>query len=219
MTAQARSGLYFILNPAMGIIKIGITDDLPARKKALECACGVMLDVLRFVPGAQCNEKGLHLAFSETRLCGEWFAPSEELLGLIDGGEEIGAFLSRMAPEMARRAEMARAAKLAESSEREEAVRADREEIQRLAAEKKRLEARRAETSKRLRVAKEERERAAHAAAQEAWRAKTPEVLINRLISAPRAHEAATRRATIEQQRARNAALIGVEPEGVSANA
>lgn len=88
-------GLYFLLNPALGIIKIGIARNVGKRRIALEQACGVPLVVLRVVPGGALFEKDLHNAFAPQRLRGEWFAPSEALLELANGTEPIHMFLMR----------------------------------------------------------------------------------------------------------------------------
>lgn len=74
--------LYFIRNPVLGIIKIGVTDDLEARRRTLERACGVRLEVLRVVSNSLWLEQDLHKAFASSRLLGEWFTATPELLSL-----------------------------------------------------------------------------------------------------------------------------------------
>lgn len=210
----SRSGLYFILNPYLGIIKIGIANDVDDRKRGLEHACGVPLEILRFVEGAQRCEQDLHLAFGESRLRGEWFSPTEELLMLVDGDESVPAFLARKAEQVAQFVEtrrIAREAELeAERRERLEATRAERETLARLAEERLQAEQARAEKVERMRKGRAEKAHAAHVAEQAAWLARTPAAILDRVVSAPRQREAEQRRTTIAAQRARNAALVGV---------
>jgi hypothetical protein len=91
--SDARS-LYFIRNPYLDLIKIGIADDVTQRLWSLECACGVPLDLLRVVKAGAPYEPHLHDAFRETRLFGEWFRPTPELLRLIERPVEILEFLA-----------------------------------------------------------------------------------------------------------------------------
>jgi hypothetical protein len=211
---QTQSDLYFMLNPALGIIKIGITGDVQGRRQSLECACGVPLDVLRVVRSAERFERDLHLAFDTTRLCGEWFAPTEALVALAYGEEPIADFLARSSTviEEAQRArEAAAEARRAESAE---ATRVGREEAARLKAEQKRAAAAR-EAKRRARIEREaERKRAAITANQAAWSASDAAALKERVISAPRAVEATGRQQFIESQRSRNAVLNGVKAVG-----
>lgn len=89
-----RDDLYFILNPALGIIKIGISNDVEQRRESLEHASGCWLQVLRVVEGAEDYEQDLHDAFWESRLIGEWFEPSPELLGLATTDAPVHEFVA-----------------------------------------------------------------------------------------------------------------------------
>lgn len=86
--------LYFIENPALRIIKIGVAQDVEARRESLERACGVPLRVLAVVPEGAGFEAHLLAAFDSSRLLGEWFRPTPELLELIANPTSIIEFLA-----------------------------------------------------------------------------------------------------------------------------
>lgn len=81
--------LYFIENPALGLIKIGITASVEVRLKSLEAGCGVPLRLLQVVPGFASYEGLLLDAFSESRRLGEWFDDTPALRELIDNPAAI----------------------------------------------------------------------------------------------------------------------------------
>jgi hypothetical protein len=87
--------LYFVLNPMLGLIKIGISDNVDRRVCGLESGCGVPLILLRIMRNGSLHETNLHFAFAASRLYGEWFAPTDDLLGLAYGDEGIPEFLER----------------------------------------------------------------------------------------------------------------------------
>jgi hypothetical protein len=71
--SKARTLLYVLQQPG-GLIKVGITANLPKRIRDLECMCGSGLEVL-----ATCDildlESHLHRMLDKHRLMGEWFSP------------------------------------------------------------------------------------------------------------------------------------------------
>jgi hypothetical protein len=75
--------LYFVANPATGLVKIGVTQALWPRIEGLENGCGVPLVLLAALDGCAGYEPFLHRAFAATRRLGEWFAPSPELVALL----------------------------------------------------------------------------------------------------------------------------------------
>lgn len=205
---MARAHLYFIANPALGIIKIGVSQDVKARRKTLELQCGVRLDVLRVVEHGAHFEQLLHEALYETRLLGEWFEPSSELLSVIAGDESIERFLERVHPVVAQR-KVESDARLAE----ERAARAAEK------AELKRLEAAHAkerERVKRERAARREERQAAKAARaaermealRRQWNEGNAEVITVRADDAAAARD--RRERLLLTQRGRNAALLGL---------
>lgn len=209
---MSASDLYFMLNPGLGIIKIGIAGDVQQRRATLECACGVPLEVLAVVPGGERLEKPLHEAFMPSRLIGEWFAPTDELLALIDDPTGIDAFLKRMAPQVA---EWQRTAAAEEEARRaEEAVhrQAEKAKLAAIAAEKKRVEKERAdrveakrrerEKAKRLEVEKQQRE----------WARRHPTAVLHVQRPDVIALAAERRQAIIGTQRGKNAAMLGTVP-------
>lgn len=214
---RQKDALYFILNPSLGIIKIGIAGDVEARRLQLECGVGVPLQVLRVVPGGGDYEKDLHDAFGPSRLLGEWFAPTVELMAVIDGVESVPDCVQRK-----RRAIDAWAAErerrtLERRAEQAEAAALERAEIKRLHAEQKRLEAEKKAAAKaaakkaaKKREEQEERRRV-RAEEQRAEALQHGGTAFRQLVSPSAAAEVRERQSMLAQ-RERNAALVGVLP-------
>jgi hypothetical protein len=77
--------IYFIQPTDGGAIKIGFTDDLGQRIKALESHYGCSLALLHAMPGGRDVERELHGRFSRLRLGKtEQFRPAAELLAFIN---------------------------------------------------------------------------------------------------------------------------------------
>jgi hypothetical protein len=64
-------------------IKIGYTTNLAARKRALETASAVPLELLASIPGDRREEARLHREWWHLHLRGEWFHAHDELLRYI----------------------------------------------------------------------------------------------------------------------------------------
>lgn len=213
-----KSDLYFILNPSLGIIKIGIAGNVENRRQSLECGCGVPLEILRVVPQGEDLEQELHALFHASRLLGEWFTPTVDLINLATGNADVREYMEKnraaiAAGRNAREATMARrkaeqdAAAKAEvelaARHREEEKRAQKErEKARAAAAKKREEA-----SARLREESRQQAQEQHDAmiARE-WQHYT------KLHRPETGEPLAVRRHIITEQRKRNAELIGTTP-------
>jgi hypothetical protein len=73
--------VYFIR--AGDAIKIGYTTNLAARKRALETASAVPLELLSSIPGDRREEARLHREWWHLHIRGEWFHADEELLRYI----------------------------------------------------------------------------------------------------------------------------------------
>lgn len=214
---MSQSNLYFILNPALGIIKIGISTDVEARRCSLEHACGVSLALLGVLEGGGHFEDRLHLIFGDTRLLGEWFLPSEELLALAAKPLSVPAFVAangdRAAAweqEIERRADQRKAARMeASAAERAEEERL-RLKARELEAKREDAKAKRAAAEDRKRLEQEEERRRQVEAARVAWTTRNPE-LVERVRGGKEFDLAEERRALIaSSQRARNAATVGV---------
>lgn len=212
------SDLYFILNPSLGIIKIGIAADVKSRLSGLECSCGVPLEVLRVVKGGAELETPLHDIFGASRLMGEWFHPTEELLALAFGAGNVSEYVTANKAAMragreAREDELQR-----RKAAQDEASRAEREAAARLREEEKRIKAarkakldaadkkreakrRELDEEKRDRIARERREWAEKSRALAAKVIKPDAELLSR-----------QRQAVIADQRSRNAAMVGTVP-------
>lgn len=73
-------GVYFLLNPETGLVKIGCTRHFGRRIKELEEETGQTLIFLAGVDGDLHDERALHAKFEDDRAVGEWFRPGYALL-------------------------------------------------------------------------------------------------------------------------------------------
>lgn len=73
-------GVYFLLNPETGLVKIGCTRHFGRRIKELEEETGQTLIFLAGVDGDLHDERGLHAKFADAHALGEWFRPTYDLL-------------------------------------------------------------------------------------------------------------------------------------------
>ena len=96
--SHERHWLYFVEAPAVGMMKIGVTDDIDRRFSCLQLGSPVSLVLRHAVRGRTAHEAGLHRAFRDERRHGEWFVASERLLSFVDdlkrsGVEAVDAML------------------------------------------------------------------------------------------------------------------------------
>jgi hypothetical protein len=95
--------VYFIR--AGDAIKIGYTTNLAARKRALETASAVSLELLGAISGDRSEEARLHREWQHLHIRGEWFHADEELLRCIR--EQVNGDVSHE-PDPCERAQAAR---------------------------------------------------------------------------------------------------------------
>lgn len=111
--------IYVIRCGDSGPYKIGRARDAGKRLVNLQSAHHEQLHLVGLLQGHECDEDGLHEVFAETRIRGEWFAPSELLDSLLtalseDRGrawvdtkiDEVNA--AELAPLLAKRKENAK---------------------------------------------------------------------------------------------------------------
>jgi hypothetical protein len=79
----ARTLVYFVQAEHGGPIKIGSAYRPLDRVRCFQPWSPYQLLLLAVMPGAKREEFALHQQFEKDRLHGEWFEPSEELLGII----------------------------------------------------------------------------------------------------------------------------------------
>lgn len=203
--------LYFMLNPFTGLIKIGVSHDVDTRRYNLECAAGVALTVMATVRCGEPYEQQLHMALHEDRQCGEWFLPSDTLLGLIENPEHIELFLAEERPKIKARLD----------AEAERKRQAQIERVAELAAERAALKAARAALKQKKEAArkkaeerKKQRDKAAAAEQAErlqAFHERQSDWLAQKGLRVPDAEKiTAERLARIRRQRERNQQLLGV---------
>lgn len=76
--------IYFIQGEAGGPIKIGFSLEPEARKKELQVTSPTLLVIVGLLTdGSLRKEHELHQRFSATRLHGEWFEPTSDLMDFI----------------------------------------------------------------------------------------------------------------------------------------
>jgi hypothetical protein len=76
--------VYFIQSIHGGPIKIGIAMDVASRLSELQIGNPYQLRIIGIIENAgKSREANLHAHFAKSRLCGEWFEESEELLEVI----------------------------------------------------------------------------------------------------------------------------------------
>lgn len=81
---RSRGWVYFFHDEREGLIKIGYTANVERRLRQIENARRSRLIVLGACRGTFADEQTLHDQFSATRIDGEWFRETPELLALID---------------------------------------------------------------------------------------------------------------------------------------
>jgi hypothetical protein len=94
--------LYFVQCGEDGPIKIGITGNPDQRFRALRTACPYPLTVLYCRGGfidAPGYEAKLHRRYARYRLNGEWFLPSDVILGFIGQSAAMDAWEDAGCPE------------------------------------------------------------------------------------------------------------------------
>ncbi len=78
--------VYFIQGRSSGLVKIGFTTNLRQRIAGLAMHCAEDLEVIGFLLGCGVEtEQSLHWRLAEDRVRGEWFKPSDTVLGLASG--------------------------------------------------------------------------------------------------------------------------------------
>lgn len=75
--------VYFVRRGNDGPIKIGKSKDVDSRIETLQCSSAERLILLGTLPGGSFLERILHAAFADSRLEGEWFDATDELLSLL----------------------------------------------------------------------------------------------------------------------------------------
>lgn len=78
-----RARVYFI-RASTGAIKIGFAVDPVVRMHSLQTSNPERLELLGSFAGTIAQERALHDRLKASRLHGEWFSPSEEVLSVVD---------------------------------------------------------------------------------------------------------------------------------------
>jgi hypothetical protein len=110
--------IYFVKRSDDSRIKIGTTACLSRRLKELAKEFGDDLVVLAVTEGNLDGERGLHRRFAHLQTVGEWFEPSDDLLGFIvaecqkwDGADEARFVSVKIDAEVVAEAKMVAASR------------------------------------------------------------------------------------------------------------
>lgn len=76
--------IYFLRAGQHGLIKIGVSVDVAVRIAALQTGSEQTLRLLGTLAGGPEVERAIHRRFAGSRVQGEWFWPSPDLLAFID---------------------------------------------------------------------------------------------------------------------------------------
>jgi len=82
--------LYFIFNPQLNLVKIGISSNVSQRLNNLTNSVGVDLKLILFYAGFGHTEQALHYHFKKLRAKGEWFHFTGELVKFVE--EQVKLF-------------------------------------------------------------------------------------------------------------------------------
>lgn len=83
--------IYFVQDSDSLAIKIGYAANPEERLATLQTANSSTLRLLAELPGGRADEAALHRRFAASRLVGEWFRPSPDLIEfLLDGARLLG---------------------------------------------------------------------------------------------------------------------------------
>jgi hypothetical protein len=75
--------VYFVQAGAGGLIKIGFTENLKRRLANIKTSCPDMR-LLTVIDGDKSAESAFHFRFKSSRVEGEWFSPSADILEFIE---------------------------------------------------------------------------------------------------------------------------------------
>lgn len=75
--------IYFLRSGPDNFIKIGYSSEPTARAVTLATGSPYEGEILATIAGSREEERGLHVRFAASRIRGEWFRPSGDLIGFI----------------------------------------------------------------------------------------------------------------------------------------
>lgn len=87
-------GVYFLLAPKAGKLKVGITRNLKQRVKQLECESAEPLEFLGYTPAGYNVEQAIHGELHASRAHGEWYFITPHTCHVLT---QFGVFLDHKA--------------------------------------------------------------------------------------------------------------------------
>lgn len=80
----AKGYVYFMRSELTGLIKIGYSVNPDKRHKSIQTSNGGDVTLLTAFKGTMADEQKLHEQFAESRVRGEWFTPTDELMKVVE---------------------------------------------------------------------------------------------------------------------------------------
>jgi len=81
--------VYFVQNQETLAIKIGTTKDLAKRLSMLQVGCCQKLKLVHSFEGGKTEERIAHEKFRASKIRGEWFNPTDDLIQFIDNNNTV----------------------------------------------------------------------------------------------------------------------------------
>lgn len=81
---QRERMVYFVVGELTGLVKIGSAVDPIDRLRTLQTGSPDRLTLVTTIAGGEKAERALHKQFSGSRVHGEWFSPTPDLLAFIE---------------------------------------------------------------------------------------------------------------------------------------
>ncbi len=81
--------VYVVRSERSGLLKIGTTTDLNRRLRELSRLCRGAVSLLTTLPGDAQLERRLHALCAADAVAGEWFRPSESVMGLVASAKRL----------------------------------------------------------------------------------------------------------------------------------
>jgi hypothetical protein len=98
MTPQGRQSFVYFIGGENGPVKIGTTGDPGGRLDMMQIGSPVPLKMLALVPGNEATERRYHRQFEASRLHGEWFERTTEMLTEIATASNLLAEVTALDP-------------------------------------------------------------------------------------------------------------------------
>jgi len=83
---NAVAGVYFLRAQGTGLVKIGYSQDIRKRMATASVWCPHQLELIAVIPGGRKRESAIHSHLISSRVIGEWFRETPELIEIANNG-------------------------------------------------------------------------------------------------------------------------------------